>query len=65
MKEDLLVGGTAATAGTGGLTVQWAIGMGNLTLIAINIILALGGCYLVYLRIRQARQDQEKKKPGD
>ena len=54
---DTLIGWTAAGFGTGGLTLQWMTDFGSLALIAINLVLALGGGYLLVLRIIKAHRD--------
>lgn len=56
LKDDLTVGVAAAATGGGGLTVQMAVGIGNLVLVGLNILLALGGLYLVYLRVRRTQR---------
>lgn len=54
-KADLLLGYLAASLGTSAAAVQWWGQLGNLLLVALNLFLALGGLYLVSLRIRKAR----------
>lgn len=54
---DTLIGWAAAATGTGGLTIQWATNFGSLLVIALNIVLAVGGGYLLWLRIIKARHD--------
>lgn len=55
---DKAIGVTAAVAGSAGITVQWLTGFGNLILIGLNIVLAVGGLYLLWLRIRRARREK-------
>jgi hypothetical protein len=54
---DTLIGSAAAGFGTGGLTLQWATDFGSLALIAINLVLAMAGGYLLLLRIIKAHRD--------
>lgn len=44
--------------GASGLTVQWLTGFSNLVLIGLNIALAAGGLYLLWLRIRRLRREK-------
>ena len=54
-KADLLLGYAAASVGASGAALQWWGALGNLLLIVLNLVLVLGGLYLVKLRIRKAR----------
>lgn len=57
---DTIIGAGAAVAGTGGLTLQTLLQFGNITVVLINIIVAIGGMYLLSLRIRKARRELDK-----
>jgi len=65
---DLLLGWLATGLGTSAAALQWWGQLGNLLLLALNLALALGGLYLVCLRIRRARMElmrtKEKKEPA-
>lgn len=66
-KSDLLLGYAATGLGTSGAALQWWGQLGNLLLVGLNLLLALGGLYLIALRIRKARRDllrQERRDPG-
>ena len=52
--NDTVVGLTATGLGTGGLTVQVATQYASLAVIFLNILLALGGLYLLWPRIKKA-----------
>lgn len=54
---DKALGTGLAVVGSAGLTLQWWSGFGSAVLIAINILLAFGGFYLLILRIRRAKQE--------
>lgn len=55
--HDTLVGYSATAAGSAGLVAQWLTEFGSALVIGINILLALGGLYLLYLRIAKARRE--------
>lgn len=55
--QDTLVGYGATAAGSAGLIAQWLTEFGSALVIGINLLLALGGLYLLYLRIVKARRD--------
>lgn len=57
---DKTIGGLATAAGGLGLTIQWFTNFGSLILIVLNIALAAGGLYLLWLRIKRARKDDKK-----
>ena len=54
-KADLLLGYLATGLGTSAAALQWWGQLGNLLLIGLNVFLAIGGLYLISLRIRKAR----------
>ncbi len=56
---DTALGGFATIAGGLGLTVQVATNFGNLVLVGLNIALAIGGLYLLVIRIKRARKDKK------
>lgn len=61
---DATIGKGLAIAGAGGLTIQWLTDFGSLIAMGINIILGLGGLYLLYLRVKKAhREDREGREP--
>lgn len=53
---DKTLGSVLAAGGSVGLTLQWITGFGNVILIFLNVVLALGGIYLLVLRIRNAHR---------
>jgi len=53
-------GKLAIAAGGAGLTVQWLTEYGSLIVIAINIILGLGGIVLLGLRMGVALKDRRR-----
>lgn len=58
MKDpDILIGGGMVVGGGSGLTLQFATQVASLTVIALNAVIALGGLYLLWLRIKRARKD--------
>jgi hypothetical protein len=59
---DAVVGGVAAAAGAAGLSIQ-ALTQGlNLAVVCINLLLGLGGLFLLWKRIRRVqRQDRSEK----
>lgn len=56
--SDIVVGAGAVVAGGGGATLQLVTQYANLTLLFINIVIALGGLYLLWFRIRKAHKDE-------
>ena len=54
---DAAVGAGMALAGSTGLGVQWALNFGSMAVIIVNLILGVGGLYLLALRIRKARRE--------
>lgn len=59
---DTFAGTVAALGGTTGLTVQYMTNFGSLLVIALNILLAVGGLVLVGLKIAKARRDLKQSK---
>lgn len=57
--SDLLVGAGAAAGGSAGLVAQFLTQFGSAALVGLNLLLAAGGLYLLYLRIVKARRDLE------
>ena len=49
-------GAVAVAGGAGGLLVHF-LQLANLAVTVLNILLALGGLYLLFLKIRQARRN--------
>lgn len=54
-KADLLLGFLATGLGASGAVLRWWGQLGDLLLVALNLLLALAGLWLVALRIRKAR----------
>ncbi len=57
--SDIVVGGLAAAGGATGITFQVITNFANLTILVINLLVALGGLYLLWLRIRRQRREEE------
>lgn len=57
---DAILGSAMTALGSGGATYQLLSNVANLTVVILNIILALGGLYLLYLRIRKARRENRE-----
>jgi len=53
------VGKIAVMAGGTGLTLQWLTDFGSLLVIGINLVLGLGGIYLLWLKVRAARREAQ------
>lgn len=53
---DIVIGATMTAIGGVGATVQIITQFGNLLVMGLNVLLAIGGLYLLYLRIRKARK---------
>jgi len=64
---DAAIGAGMTAAGSTGIGVQWLLDFGSLTVMAINFVLGIGGLYLLYLRIRSAKgqQDGRLNSPDD
>lgn len=56
--HDTAVGAAAAAAGVTGLTLQTAVGYGNLAVLALNGILAIGGLVFLILRLLAFVEDR-------
>jgi hypothetical protein len=54
---DAMAGAIATAGGATGLTIQLFTSFANLTVTLLNILLALGGLYLLFLKIRQAHRN--------
>ncbi|MEK9752561.1 MAG: hypothetical protein VW338_05030 [Rhodospirillaceae bacterium] len=54
---DTIAGAAATVAGSVGLTVQMVTEFASLVVVGLNILLAMGGLYLLWLRIKKARRD--------
>ncbi len=61
--HDAVVGYGATAGGSLGLTVQWLTDFGSLAVIVLNLLLALGGLYLLFLRTVKARRDLAARPP--
>ena len=55
-KSDLAVGFVAAVAGSTGVGMAMLHEVADITAILLNIVIALGGLYLLYLRIKKAKK---------
>jgi len=55
--SDLIVGSAATAGGSLGLTVQMITQFSSLLAALLNIIIALGGVYLLFKRIQKARAE--------
>ena len=53
---DVILGGTNVAIGSVGLTLQLFTEYANLTVTILNILLALGGLYLMIRKIRRDRR---------
>ena len=62
---DAVVGWVATAGGTTGLTVQLLTDFGSIALIVVNLLLALGGLYLLVLRIIKAHRDLANDRKAD
>lgn len=57
--DDTAAGIAAAVGGSGLLTLQVLTNSVNLIAAILNILLALGGLYLLWHRIKKVRRDQK------
>lgn len=57
MNEDTVYGALATAGGAGGLTLQMITNYANLGVTFLNILLALGGLYLLWHRIKRLHRD--------
>lgn len=55
---DTIIGIGAAGVGGAGTAFQMATQIGSLILIGLNIVLALGGIYLVWTRLRKSNKPE-------
>lgn len=55
--HDILYGCLAAMAGTCGLVIQAVTDFASMTAAVLNVMLALGGLYLLYRRIRKSHKE--------
>ena len=56
------LGKGAITLSGGGTAVQWITDFGSVTLVVLNVILAIGGIYLLFLKIHQQRMSGKSQK---
>lgn len=54
---DAIVGWVATAGSITGFTTQWLTNYGSVALITINLLLGLGGLYLLALRVIKAHRD--------
>ena len=52
---DIAIGATAAAGGSAGMTMHLLAGTLSLLVLGVNLVVALGGGYLLWLRIKKAR----------
>ena len=57
--RDNIVGSAATAIGTAGMTYQFTVDALSLVVLIANAVVALGGIYLLYVRIRAARRIAE------
>lgn len=62
---DAALGKVAVAAGSAGLTLQLLTDWGGLLVIGLNILLALGGLYLLWLRALKLHRDLGRDLRGD
>ena len=53
---DIYTGSAAGLLGGAGLTIQYMTDFGSLVAVFLNIVLAVGGLTLVWIKIRNARK---------
>jgi uncharacterized iron-regulated membrane protein len=58
---DTLAGATAAAGGSGALTLQLATQYANFGVTVLNIILAVGGLYLMWPKIKKVWRDRRSR----
>jgi len=54
---DIAIGSIAAAGGSAGMTMHLLADTLSLLVLSVNLIVALGGGYLLWLRIRKARKE--------
>ena len=54
---DIAIGSIAAAGGSAGMTMHLLADTLSLAVLSVNLIVALGGAYLLWLRIRKARKE--------
>ena len=57
--RDHIVGSAATAIGTAGMAYQFTVDALSLVVLVANAVVALGGIYLLYVRIRAARRIDE------
>ena len=57
--RDHIVGSAATATGTAGMAYQFTVDALSLVVLIANAVVALGGIYLLYVRIRAARHIAE------
>ncbi len=62
---DTWVGIGTVAAGSTGLTVQVLLDYASVLVVGVNLALAIGGLYLLHLRIRRARRALRELRKGD
>lgn len=63
-KIDTGVGTVATAIGSAGVTTQLATEVLSLTVVVVNLVLALGGMYLLYRRLKKMHQGEQRRR-GD
>ena len=54
---DIAIGATAAAGGSAGMTIHLLADTLSLLVLGVNLVVALGGAYLLWLRIKRARKE--------
>ena len=54
---DILIGVSAAAGGSAGMTIHLLADTLSLAVLGVNLVVALGGGYLLWLRIKKARKE--------
>jgi ABC-type enterobactin transport system permease subunit len=54
---DILIGVSAAAGGSAGMTINLLADTLSLAVLGVNLVVALGGGYLLWLRIKKARKE--------
>jgi hypothetical protein len=54
---DIVIGSIAAAGGSAGMTINLLADTLSLAVLGVNLVVALGGGYLLWLRIKKARKE--------
>ncbi len=58
--SDTVVGAAAAAAGSAGITLQIITDYASLAVISLNLVLAIGGIYVLFLRSKAIKKTLEQ-----